>query len=85
MALSPEQSRAARGLLGISQADLAKASRVSLRTVQSFETGQRQPTAANLYALEHALEAAGVEFIAANGGGPGVRLRKSGAERGDPS
>jgi hypothetical protein len=27
--------------------------------------------------LKRALESAGVEFIAENGGGPGVRLRKS--------
>jgi hypothetical protein len=33
-------------------------------------------TAANDQALRRALEAAGVEFIDENGGGPGVRLRK---------
>lgn len=32
---------------------------------------------ANARAIRSALEAAGVEFIAENGGGPGVRLRKS--------
>ena len=32
-------------------------------------------TAANDLAVRHALEAAGVEFIDENGGGPGVRLR----------
>jgi hypothetical protein len=31
-------------------------------------------TAANNLAIRSALEAAGVEFINANGGGPGVRL-----------
>jgi hypothetical protein len=30
----------------------------------------------NLRAIQAALEAAGVEFIAENGGGAGVRLRK---------
>jgi hypothetical protein len=34
-------------------------------------------TAANDIAVRHALEAAGVEFIDENGGGAGVRLRKS--------
>ena len=34
-------------------------------------------TAANDLAVRRALEAAGVEFIDENGGGPGVRLRKS--------
>jgi hypothetical protein len=33
-------------------------------------------TAANELAIRNALEAAGVEFIQENGGGPGVRLRK---------
>jgi hypothetical protein len=31
----------------------------------------------NVAAVRSALEAAGVEFIAENGGGPGVRLRKA--------
>jgi transcriptional regulator with XRE-family HTH domain len=60
----------------MTQGDLARASRVSLGTIQSFEGGQRQPTAANLFSLRHALEAAGVVFIPSNGEGPGVRLRK---------
>jgi hypothetical protein len=33
-------------------------------------------TVANDLAVRRALEAAGVEFIHGNGGGPGVRLRK---------
>jgi hypothetical protein len=33
-------------------------------------------TTANDLAVRRALEAAGVEFIDENGGGPGVRLRK---------
>jgi hypothetical protein len=33
-------------------------------------------TAANDLAVRRALEAAGVEFIDDNGGGPGVRLRQ---------
>ena len=33
--------------------------------------------AANDIAIRHALEAAGVEFIEEDGGGPGVRLRKA--------
>ena len=37
---------------------------------------QTSLTAANDLAIRRALEQAGVEFIAENGGGPGVRLRK---------
>jgi hypothetical protein len=33
-------------------------------------------TTANDLTIRHAFEAAGVEFIDENGGGPGVRLRK---------
>jgi hypothetical protein len=32
-------------------------------------------TTANDLAIRHALEAAGIEFIGENGGGPGVRLK----------
>jgi hypothetical protein len=34
-------------------------------------------TAANDLAVRRVLEAAGVEFIEENGGGPGVRLRRT--------
>lgn len=72
------QCRAARALLEWSQADLAAAAKVARQTVVDFERGARQPYANNLTAIRAALEAAGVEFIAENGGGPGVRLRKGG-------
>jgi len=38
-------------------------------------------TTANDLAVRRALEAAGVEFIDDNGGGPGVRLRNSAKEK----
>jgi hypothetical protein len=38
-------------------------------------------TAANDLAIRHALEAAGIEFIDENGGGPGVRLKKAQRKR----
>jgi hypothetical protein len=38
--------------------------------------GGKDARAATLAVLEQALTAAGVEFIAENGGGPGVRLAK---------
>jgi hypothetical protein len=38
-------------------------------------------TAANDLALRRASEAAGVEFIDENGGGPGVQLKKSSKKR----
>ncbi len=76
MALTPAQCRAARALLDWSQSRLAEGSNLGLSTVKNFEVGRSIPTINNLAAIRAALEAAGVEFIAENGGGPGVRLRK---------
>ncbi len=73
--MTPAQSRAARGLVDWSQEQLARAAHLGLSTVRDFEKGRRVPTVNNLAAMRHALEAAGIEFIAENGGGAGVRLR----------
>ncbi|MGY0793082.1 helix-turn-helix domain-containing protein [Azospirillum argentinense] len=75
MSLSPAQCRAARGLINMTQQQLAETSGVSLRTITSFEKGERAPIPANLRALRDSLEDAGVLFIDQNGHGPGVRLR----------
>ncbi len=73
------QVRAARGLLNISQADLAKIASVHVATIRRLEaaTGVRG-AADTLWKMQQALEAAGVEFIPEEAGrGPGVRLRKA--------
>ena len=71
------QLRAARGLLGWSQTDLATRAGLSLPTVKRVEIdlGIRVSDDARSK-LRHALETAGIEFIDENGGGSGVRLRK---------
>lgn len=75
--ISLEQMRAARGLLGWAQADLASRSGVSLPTIKRMETvGPGRSSADTVYAVQRALEAAGVQFIPENGGGAGVRLAK---------
>ena len=79
--MTREQSRAARGLLGWTQDDLAKKSRVSVTTIRNFERGASQPIAVTLEAMQRALEAGGVNFIAENGGGLGVRLKLKSSER----
>jgi transcriptional regulator with XRE-family HTH domain len=72
------QVRAARGLIGWSQTELATAAGLSLPTVKRFETGTGAKVSADaVEKMQRALEAAGVEFIPENGGGAGVRLRKS--------
>ena len=76
-ALTSAQIRAARALLQWSAADLAKESSVGVNTIRRAEIAGDQIalTAANSAMLRGVLEAAGVEFIDENGGGPGVRLR----------
>ena len=75
-AISPAQSRAARALVGLTREGLADASGVPSRTVADFELGSTTPRAGTVGKIVAALQSAGVEFIAENGGGPGVRLRK---------
>ncbi|WP_272490831.1 helix-turn-helix domain-containing protein [Mesobacterium pallidum] len=71
------QIRAARGLCGMSQSALAAAAGVSSMTVKRAEgSGSPFPAPKAIEAICAALEGAGVEFIAENGGGAGVRLRK---------
>ena len=74
--VTPGQCRAARGLLGWNQQELARNARVGIVTVHQLETGVSQPRRATLDVIRRAFELAGVEFIDENGGGPGVRLRK---------
>jgi len=76
--LSSELIRAARALLRWEQRDLEAASSVSLPTIKRLESkpGVMAAHLSTVVALKKALEAAGVEFIDENGGGPGVRLRK---------
>ena len=81
--LSSAQIRAARALLRWSAADLAKQAALGTNTIRRAEVAEdgTSLTAANDLAVRRALETAGVEFIDENGGGPGVRLRKSGKEK----
>jgi len=77
--ISTRQVKAARALLGWSQSDLANHSGISEPTVARLEAiegelGGREGTTEK---IRKAIEAAGVEFIDENGGGPGVRLRKT--------
>jgi len=74
--IAPEQCRAARALLDWSQQDLSESAAVGIVTVRQLEAGTHRPRRATLDVIKRALEAAGVEFIEENGGGPGVRLRK---------
>jgi predicted transcriptional regulator len=76
--LTSEQVRAARMLLRWEQKDLAEASGISLPSIKRLETqpGHLSAQERTIEAIGRALEKAGVEFIAENGGGAGVRLAK---------
>lgn len=76
--LTSAQIRAARALIRWSAEDLARETTLSVTTVRRAELrgSETSLTTSNDRAIRQALEAAGVEFIDANGGGPGVRLRE---------
>jgi hypothetical protein len=71
------QMRAARALLRWAAADLVRESGVSLATIHRAEAvdGKTAMTFANASAVRRAFEAAGVELIEEDGGGPGARLK----------
>lgn len=77
--VSSSQIRAARGLLGISAAELANVSGVTWRTVQRFEAVNGIPPSRSgtLERVKMALEQAGIEFIGDPVHSPGVRLRQA--------
>ena len=68
------QCRAARALLDLTQPELAEAAGLGLSTIVDFEKSRRDVSRAAVHAMQTALEKAGIQFIAKNGGGPGVRL-----------
>ena len=74
-AISPEQCRAARAILNLTQTELAQAAGLGRSTVADHERADRTPSPASLAALRNAFETAGVAFIDRNDGGPGVRLQ----------
>jgi transcriptional regulator with XRE-family HTH domain len=78
--LTAAQIKAARALIDWSQPQLATASGLSMPTIRRMEgpLGPGRSTAANVEAVQRALEVAGVIFIDAGEvkpGGPGVRLK----------
>jgi transcriptional regulator with XRE-family HTH domain len=81
--LSGRQIAAARTLVGMTQAELAKLSVISVPTLKRMEAsvGAAVGMANNVSAVRRALESAGVIFVAENGDGPGVRLRKQREDR----
>jgi transcriptional regulator with XRE-family HTH domain len=79
--ITAAQLRAARGLLGMDQRQLAELSGLSVPTIQRMEASETmvRGNVDSLVKLITALEAAGIELIgeraASNADGRGVRLR----------
>lgn len=73
--MNATQCKMARAALGLGVRELAALAEVAQATVSRLERGDelKESTVAS---IRSALEAAGVEFIAENGGGAGVRLQK---------
>ena len=72
------QIAAGRTLVGMGQAELADAARLSVPTIRRMEAevGLASGMPNNVEAVRRALELAGVIFLPENGDGPGVRLKK---------
>jgi DNA-binding XRE family transcriptional regulator len=89
--LTPAQCRAARGLIGWNQGDLAREAGVSRQTINDFESGKREPITNNLLEIVMAFLSAGVmpldeepETLTGVGGGRGVRFARREGETPDP-
>jgi transcriptional regulator with XRE-family HTH domain len=82
--ITTRQVKAARALLGWSQADLARRSGISAPTIARLESaeGELGGREGTVEKIKKAIVSAGIEFISENGGGPGVRLRKRQQKRG---
>lgn len=80
--VTARQIRAARALLGWSQQQLADRAIVSTNALNRLERGLVDSRASTLSAVEKALVRGGVEFIAADIKGEGVRLREPSNEGG---
>ena len=75
--ITSEQIRAARQLIKITAAELAKRSGVGIATIRRFELMDGIPSgnARSIDLIQKALEEGGVEFIGTPDQQPGVRLK----------
>lgn len=73
--ITSRQVTAALELLGMTQAELASAAKISVVTMTNFVQGHHKTRETTVEAIRFALEQRGIEFT--NGGEPGVKLRPS--------
>jgi len=77
MTITPEQVKAARELLGWTLVRLAARADASELAVCRYENGRGIGGRIDLTSMREMLKSAGVEFIAENAGGAGVRLKRT--------
>ena len=70
------QLKMARTALGLTVRQAAELVGCSHETIVGIESERGSIKQSTIDKIRSALESAGVEFIAENGGGPGVRLKK---------
>ena len=73
--MNAAQCRMARAALQIGVRDLAEMAKVAASTIARLEAGEELKPR-TVEAIQRALEEGGVIFVAENGEGPGVRLRR---------
>jgi transcriptional regulator with XRE-family HTH domain len=74
--INGKQLKMARAAVGLGVRDVAKLAEIAPNTVNRFENGG-DIRLSTLAKIQNVLEAAGIEFIPENGGGVGVRFKKS--------
>lgn len=73
--ISPRQCKAARALLGWTQAKLADEAEITLDTVSRFENAKSDTRGQAMIAMEAAIRSAGINLIPADGReGEGLRF-----------
>jgi ribosome-binding protein aMBF1 (putative translation factor) len=73
--ITPRQCRAARALLGWTQAGLAEEANIGIDIVRRFERSESDTRSSGLIAIEKALRRGGVKLLNAEGNeGEGVRI-----------
>jgi transcriptional regulator with XRE-family HTH domain len=81
MPVTSAQLRMARAALNWTVRDLAQETGLHRNTITNIEIGRYAGDPKTLDIIETVLKKAGVEFLEENGGGPGVRLKKSHKKR----
>jgi hypothetical protein len=80
-ALGPRRPASGRPAVPSIQSDAAKLCDVAVETIRRIEIDDATVKEATIEKVRAAFEKAGMEFIAENGGGPSVRLRKAKGKR----